>query len=174
MKFNLIVTCSRYAEFNTARELENLLYLIGDKEGSAWESNIAGLVFGHTKLSPYEAVKKMKDLLHEKPWEFHYIKRVIPIEYVVKTDIELIKREALKLASKIPSDSTYKIAVEKRHTDIHTIDIINAIAPHIKVKVDLTNPKYVLLIEIVGRQTGISLLYNDREILNVQKELIKG
>jgi len=171
LRFNLIATCSRYTEFNAARELENILYLVGDKEATAWESPIAGLILARTKLEPYEAIKRMRQLLRDRPWEFHYLKRIIPVEKVVKTDLERIKEAALEIASRIPRDSTYRITVEKRHTDLHSRDIIEAIAPHINVKVDLTNPEYTLLIEIVGAQTGISLLHGDRTILNVQKEL---
>jgi len=174
MKFNLIATCSRYMEFNAARELENILYLIGDKEGTAWESPVAGLIFGRTNLDPYDAISKIRELLKEKPWEFHYIKRIIPVELVVRTDLEKIKEAALKLAERIPKTATYRISIEKRHTDLHSRDLIDAIAPNINVKVDLTNPEYTLLIEIVGRQTGISLLSRDKSILNVQKELVEG
>lgn len=172
-KFNIIATCSRYTEFNAARELENILYLIGDKEPVAWESKVAGLILAKTNLDPHDAIIRMKKLLQERPWEFHYLKRVIPIDRVTKTNLEAIKEVALKLAENIPKDSTYRITIEKRHTDLHSRDIIDHIAPNINLKVDLENPRYILLIEIIGAQTGISLLKGKNEILNIQKELIR-
>ncbi len=173
MKFNLIATCNRFMEFNAARELENILYMIGDEEASAWESKVSGLILAKTSFNPHKAINKMRQLLREKPWEFHYLKRIIPIDRVVKTDLEAIKEVSLQLAKNIPSNSTYRITVEKRYTQLHRREIINYIAPHINVKVDLENPQYILLIEIVGNQTGISLLKSKEEILNVQKELTK-
>lgn len=172
MKFNLIGTCSRFMEFNAARELENILYLIGDKEARAWESKIAGVILGLTTKEPYSAIHELRGLLSEKPWEFHYIRRIIPIEYVVRTELDEIYKYAIALAERIPPESTYRITVEKRHTDLHTMDIISAIAKDIDVKVDLSNPDWIILIEVVGPHTGLSLLQGEKGLLNVMRELI--
>jgi tRNA acetyltransferase TAN1 len=51
--------------------------------------------------------------------------------------------------------------IEKRHTNLKKIDIINEIAPSISRKVNLTNPCWTLLIEIIGKYTGVAVIKND-------------
>jgi tRNA acetyltransferase TAN1 len=48
--------------------------------------------------------------------------------------------------------------VEKRFTSIHSRDIIEAVATNVKNKVDLEKPDKVLLIEVLGGFTGVSLV----------------
>jgi tRNA acetyltransferase TAN1 len=52
---------------------------------------------------------------------------------------------------------------------LHSQDLIAAVASDIKQKVDLKNPDWVLLIEVLGGFTGLSLL-RPNEILAVVKE----
>jgi tRNA acetyltransferase TAN1 len=98
--------------------------------------------------------KKIKDV----PWEIRYLLRFIPVEKVVLTDILQIKEISQSLMKKIPSNTTFKIMIEKRHTNIKKMDIINEIAPLISTKVDLVNPLWILLIEILGKYSGVSVL----------------
>ena len=78
-------------------------------------------------------------------------------------EIENIKNALVKLVedSQIPIDEPIKILVEKRHTPQKKMDIIDAVGPHIKLPVDLTNPKWILLVEIIGKYSGISVLPQD-------------
>ena len=84
-------------------------------------------------------------------------------------DLNEIKRVANELASKIPENQTYRVTVEKRFTNLHSDEIITAAASDIKAKVDLHKPDYILLIEVLGGFTGISLL-KPSDILGVVKE----
>jgi len=59
--------------------------------------------------------------------------------------------------------------VEKRFTTTHSKEIIEKVAAIIKRKVDLSNPDKVVLIEVVGAFTGVSVL-NPQDIVSVQKE----
>jgi tRNA acetyltransferase TAN1 len=72
-----------------------------------------------------------------------------------------IKDISIELMKKIPTDGSLKIQIEKRHTNLKQLDIINEIAPFISTKVDLTNPSWILLIEIIGKYTGISVIKNE-------------
>jgi tRNA acetyltransferase TAN1 len=171
MEFNMIVTCGRFMEFNAMRELENIFYLIGDEDAKFRESRVKGIIFVNTNLDPHEAIGKIRLLIEDRPWEFRFTKRYIPVDRVVNSSLERIREAALDLAVGIPKGSSYRITVEKRHSDLHTMDLIGAIAPSIDRKVSLKNPDYVLLIEIVGEVAGLSLIKPD-EIISVEKELI--
>jgi tRNA acetyltransferase TAN1 len=77
---------------------------------------------------------------------------------VVHTELGKIKEAAKKLALKMQSDDTFRITVERRHTLLGSSDIIAAIAKEIDNKVDLEDPEWVILVEIIGGLTGVSVL----------------
>jgi tRNA acetyltransferase TAN1 len=98
--------------------------------------------------------------VQEEPWRIRYILRCIPIEDVVNTRIEEISASCVRLArAKIGMHESFRITVEKRFaSDIHSMDIIRAVAQHIDRKVDLKHYDWNILIEIVGDKSGISVL----------------
>jgi tRNA acetyltransferase TAN1 len=93
----------------------------------------------------------------------------LPIERVVPTDLEEIKRVTAELAARIGENETFRVTVEKRFTGLHSKDLIEAAASDIKRKADLENPDRILLIEVLGALTGVSLLKTS-DILAVVKE----
>jgi len=76
---------------------------------------------------------------------------------------------ALELAARIGENETFRVTVEKRFTTLHTNDIITAVATDIHRKANMKNPDKILLIEILGAFTGISLV-KPSEIISVMKE----
>ena len=150
-----------------------LLYLLKDELGDpapvADRTGIRGLVAAKSSFNPCEIIEKFRALLQERPYEFRYALRIIPIEKVVPTDIDKIKSTATELAANIRENETFRVTVEKRFTSIHTRELIEAVATNIDRKVDLENPDKILLIEVVGGLTGISLI-QPKDILAVIKE----
>ncbi len=112
-------------------------------------------------MDPVKFIFYLREKLKDVPWEIRYLLRFLPIEKVVLTDILEIKEISIELMKKIPFDDSFKILIEKRHTNLKKINIINEIAPFISRKVDLTNPCWILLIEIIGKYTGVSVINND-------------
>ncbi len=167
--FNLLATTYRGFERKACFELEYLLGKLGDTDVGINRSGIAGLVAAKTVLDPFEVVKKMREILHDRPYELRYILRLIPIEKVVHTDLSDITNAARELGLRIGEKETFRITVEKRFTAMSKLEIIEAVAESIKRKVDLNKPNKVLLIEIVGGLTGLSLTGSDG-ILSVLKE----
>ena len=86
-----------------------------------------------------------------------YILRVLPVEDVVPTELDAIKQAAKDLSVKIGNGS-FRITVEKRHSSLKSVEVIKAIASEIESKVDLENPDWVILVEIIEGQTGLSVL----------------
>ncbi len=149
-------------------ELTFLLKEAGDPEAKVDKTGIRGLVVAKTALDPVEAVEKFRALLQERPFEFRYSLRIIPIEKVVHTELEEIKSAALELTAKLKENETFRVTVEKRFTSIHSHDIIEAVATNVKNKVDLDRPDKVLLLEVLGGYTGLSLL-KPTDLLSVLK-----
>lgn len=169
-EFNLIVTCQRNRESVAIHELESIFFLLGDPEACFEKSVVKGLILGYTKLDIHNLYKSLVDLIRERPFDFRNTKRYIPIDVVVDSELGLIRDAALRLSKKIPPDATYKISIEKRFTELASREIIDVIAPHIDRKVSLEEPDYILLVEIVGRRAGVSLV-RPFEIVSVDKIL---
>jgi len=170
--FNLLATTSRGNERPMCNELHFLLTEeLGDAEAQVSKTKVRGLIVGKTTLDPCLVIEKFRVILKERPYEFRYAMRFLPIERVVPTDLEEIKRATQEFASKIGEGETFRVTVEKRFTDLHSKDIIEAAAGDIKRKADLEDPDRILLIEVLGGLTGISLL-KPSDILGVIKEKI--
>jgi tRNA acetyltransferase TAN1 len=169
--FNLLATTSRGNESHARLELLNLLEQIGDPASTVGRTGISGVLVAKTALDPFVAIEKFRSILHERPYEFRYILRVIPIERVVHTDLDQIQLTVTELASKIEETETFRVTVEKRFTGTSSKDIIEAVAAKINRKVNLARPDKILLIEVLGGVTGVSLTKPD-EILSVLKEKV--
>lgn len=167
--FNLLATTSRGNEGDVCSELWYLLNEVGDSAPTVDKTGVSGLIAVKTAIDPFEAVDKFREVLRERPYEFRYTLRIIPIEKVVRTDLEEIQRVATDFGSRIGEEETFRVTVEKRFTEVATQDIIEAAAANIEGRVDLNKPDKILLIEVVGGLTGMSLIRPD-DILSVMKE----
>jgi len=170
--FNLIATSDRGLESKACSELWMLLRAVGDKEPVVDRSPVRGLILARTSLDPAEAVSLLRDELHGHPGDFQVLLRVLPVEVIVPTELEVIKESAQRLASKIGADESFRITVEKRRTGLRSREVIDAVAAGIDRKVDLEQYDWNVLIEIIGRRTGISAV-RPEAVLNIQKEKAK-
>lgn len=168
--FNLLASTSRGNERPMCNEL---LYLLkeelGDNEVVVGKTGVRGLVAAKTTMNPVQVIEKFREILKERPYEFRFALRIIPIQQVLPTDLEQIKNAANELAKKIGEKESYRVTIEKRFTSLHSQEFIAAAASDIKRKVDLKNPDWVMLIEVLGGFTGLSLL-KPNEILAVVRE----
>lgn len=165
---NLIVTCARHFEPETEEELRDILEEFGDADIKISITNMSGILTAKTKLDPVAVVRKIKEMILDQPWSIRYCLRIIPIQEVIKTEIEEIEKSTVKLAGQILDGETYRISVEKRSSNVSSQEIITKIAGKIKNKVSLEFPDKILLIEILGNKTGISVLKKE-DVLSVEK-----
>ena len=165
---NLIITCARHLEEDTGEELRDILDELGDSEIEVSISDMSGILTAQTKLDPIEVVKKMKEMLLDQPWSIRYCLRIIPIQKVIETKIEAIEMAISNISNQILDGETYRILIEKRNSDISSKEIITKIAHEIKNKVSLDFPDKIILIEILGGMTGISIL-KEADILSIEK-----
>jgi len=165
---NLIVTCARHLEGETENELIDILDELGDSDVTISVSSMSGIITVQTKLDPIEVVRKMKEMLLDEPWSIRYCLRVIPVQKIVETNIEKIEKTISSISNQIEEKESYRILIEKRNSDISSKEIITKIANNIKNKVSLDFPDKVILIEILGIVTGISILKKS-DILSLEK-----
>jgi len=169
--FNLLATTSRGNERDACSELSYLLGEIGDSAPNVEKTGVSGLIAANTAFNPFLVIEKLRKILHQRPYEFRYTLRIIPIEKVVRTDLGEIQRVATELSSKIGGNETFRVTVEKRFTAMPSRSIIEEVAANIERKVDLSKPDKILLIEIVGGLTGISVIKPD-DIISIMKEKV--
>lgn len=167
--FNLLATTEIYSQSEGCSELWMLLRAVGDEEPAVDRSPVRGLVTARTTLDPVEAVGRLRGELHERPEFFRVLLRVIPVEKVVQTSLDEIVEATGALAERISSDESYRITLEKRRTGLRSREVIDAVAGGINRRVNLEEPNWVVLIEVVGRLTGVSVI-RPEGLLNVQKE----
>jgi len=169
--FNLLVTTARGNEEEASSEIWYLLGEIGDTAAKVDKTGISGVIAAKTAFEPLEVIEKLRVLLKERPYEFRYSFRIIPVEKVVRTDLGEIQKAVTELAAKIKKNETFRITVEKRFTTTSTKDLIEAAATNIERKVDLNKPDKVILVEVVGGLSGVSVI-KPTDILQIARERI--
>jgi tRNA acetyltransferase TAN1 len=167
--FNLLISTSRGCENDACSEFWYLLREIGDKHPVVEKSDISGLIVAKTFMDPFKVIEDLRKMLKERSCEFRYTLKVILIEVVVRSRIEEMKDACLKLSVKILENETFRITVEKRHSSLSTKEIIETVAEEINRKVDLENPDWIVIVEVLGGLTGVSVI-RPKNLLSVVKE----
>ncbi len=165
---NLIITCARHLESETKDELRKFLTEFGDPDPKISISEMSGILTVETKLEPIEVVRRIKEILLDEPWSIRYCLRIIPIQKFIESEIDEIEKAVVDIAKKICEGETYRISIEKRNSNLSSQEIISKIANKIKNKVSLEFPDKVVLVEILGNKTGISILKKS-DVLSVEK-----
>ena len=169
----MVIDSGNSGTLSPLQMISEILYLLkeqlGDDSAVASKTGVRGLIAAKTSLDPCEVIGKFRSILQERPYEFRYALRIIPVEKVVRTDLEEIKSASATIAAGIGENETFRVTVEKRFTSLHAQDFIEAVATGIQRKVNLSNPDRILLVEVVGAWTGLSLL-KPSDILAVPKE----
>jgi len=165
---NLIITCARHLEPETKEEIDKLLTDFGDTESQIVITNMSGILTVKTKLDPVEVVRKISKIIEDEPWSVRYCLRIIPIQKLTKTSVDEIEKSVDDIINQIKKEESYRISIEKRNSSISSQELITKIANKIKNKVSLENPDKIIQIEILGGNTGISILRRG-EILSVEK-----
>ena len=165
---NLLVTCARNLEPETKNEIGKILDEIGDQESEVLNVGMRGILMVNTSIEPSKIIDWVKDKVVEEPWLIRYCLRMIPIQSVTETDMSKITKDVIKLKDVIQQNDSYRITIEKRNTDMSSTEIITEIAKIFPNKVSLNQPDWIVLIEILGNKTGISIL-KENEIFSLDK-----
>ena len=160
-RFNLIVSTYRFREEDAQDEILNMLNIFGDPEAESEIAEVKGLILVQTSLDPIAVVDDLKKLVASEPWQLRYILRVLPVQVVIPTRVDAISEVARELSRKIGND-TFRVTVEKRHNSLSSVQIVNAIANEISNKVNLDDPDWVILVQVLGGLTGLSVLRPDQ------------
>lgn len=171
MNFNLLVTTFRNREDDAFDEILQLLDVIGDKDPSIEVSSVSGIILVDTILDPFQFVEECKEMIRKEPWKFRYVLRIIPLEMNCKAELTEIHDIVNQLCRKIDEQETYRVLIEKRHSRLHSNEIISTVTSKLKMKVNLDNPNWIILIQIVKMVAGISILRPNQIFSSVKEKI---
>jgi tRNA acetyltransferase TAN1 len=171
MNFNLLVTTSRYREDEAFDEILELLDVLGDNDPSIEVSSVSGIILVDTVLNPFQFVEDCKEMVRKDPWKFRYVLRVIPLEMNCKAELTEIHHIVNQLSRKIDAQETYRVLIEKRHSRLHSSEIISTVTSKLKMKVNLDSPNWIILIQIVKMVAGISILRPSQIFSSVKEKI---
>ncbi|MFX0009491.1 MAG: THUMP domain-containing protein [Candidatus Hermodarchaeota archaeon] len=169
--FNLLVSTSRFNEVNAKAELWFTLLICGDSYPVISGVKYPGLITAATNIENKEVIKKIKNLLVKDPNFFQFILKIIPIDYVCETNIQIIK-DIVENYYPLYLDKTNSFKIElnrRKNENIERDVIIESVAKNIVNRVDLDNPDIILRIELLGNICGISFLRPD-EIIKISNK----
>ena len=166
---NLIITCQRNLEDPTILEVKNMLERFGDVDAIIEKTVFSGIIQVQTSLDNIKVLDDFRELIDDEPWLIKYCSRIIPIQAECESKLDEITSKAIELSHVMKKDQTYRITIEKRHSSLHTKDIISNIADSISNKVSLKNSDWEIIVQILRDKTGISVIPPDT-ILSVDRQ----
>jgi len=166
---NLLITCQRNLEEQTIDEISNFLDKFGDSNPKISKTEFSGIIQVDTSIDTIEVITKIRKQISEEPWLIRFCSRLIPIQKECKSNLNLIRNEIAKMISCINNDQTYRITIEKRNSQMKSQEIISHVADLIPNKVSLEHPDWEIVIQIMGKITGIGIVPKN-SILSVNRE----
>jgi|TARA_B100001750_G_scaffold247293_1_gene272546 tRNA acetyltransferase TAN1 len=145
-------------EQQTIDEIRKVLNEFNDPNFKTFKTRYSGILKVETGLDLYELLEKIKEKIENEPWELRYCSRIIPIQKTCSTDLDLIKKNVIELIPSIRPNKTYRISIEKRDSSLIRNEIISNIASLLSNNVSLEKPDWEIIIQIIGDETGISVL----------------
>jgi tRNA(Ser,Leu) C12 N-acetylase TAN1 len=160
--------CGRFGR--AKHEILTVLRRLGDDQAQVRRSGVDGIALVHTALGGREVVRRCREL-QNADFTFEFAIKWVPVDYWCDSDLGAIR--ALlesKVRDQIAEGDTWAMQVAKhRREQYHTQDIIANLAPAIARKVDLSHPDKLLRIDMLGRQTAVSVLHAD-EVFSVRRQ----
>ncbi len=166
---NFIITCQRNLEDETIQEIQALFDEFGDSSLEVKKTKFSGIVEVSTHLEIFEVIKKIREKISEEPWSIRFCSRIIPIQKQCDSEMESIKENVKKMISCIMENQSYRITIEKRDSTLKSKEVISEIADLIPNKVSLEHSDWEIIIQIMSKITGISILPRN-SILSISKE----
>lgn len=132
------------------------------------ESEFPNVILIDLSLNPVEAVKILAN------YPTTVISKVVPIESVVRTRLDIIKEKVISLArEKLSSGDSFNLICDLRgrkhiKSKDELIDIVSEkLIEELDVIADGKDSDWVIQIEVIGENTGISILKSD-QILKIK------
>jgi tRNA acetyltransferase TAN1 len=164
---NLIVTSAKGLEARASAEFKEVALLSGIRKVTIERSAYDGILEVEVE-NPKALLQFISDFVRSEPFKVRFVMRIIPVDRVVDTKIEDIVSGVSELAANIGSEESFRITIEARDSPYTDKRLIEALADTVDRTVSLDSPDKVVLLQIFGEYTGISVLAPN-EILSITK-----
>ncbi len=156
----LLISSARHRERDASSEIYYLLNSILKLEDVYVKpTHISGLSLARMAADATETLVKLKDAVENDATYARYTTKIVPIDFLIGTDLDKIAARAAELTAEIPEGKTWRVSLRKRHTPLSRTDIIEQIAKEVThITVALENPDYCLVVEILGQRAGLCLV----------------
>ena len=159
----LLISTSRNEERSASSEIHFVLtnrLEIDESLFTVHDTRISGLITlsMNPSIDTHEVVRELMSLEDDEAYFMHCLK-IRPVDYVVQADIESVVNAIKELD--IQREGSFRITVSKRHTPLASMDLIMAVAKLFSNPVNLSNPDWEILIEIVADKLGFTVMEPD-------------
>jgi len=172
-----VVSSRRYQEKQAAREMQYVLEMSLDYDDVEVEPvyQLSGLSIAHFNRDPIEILKKIEKIIREDPDFFEYVLKLVPINYKLETNLSEIRELAEEYESRLDENDKWRILLRRRATDIPHDEFIEAAAKELDIGiVDLEDPEYIIRIEVMGKDTYMSLTKRkELSMVKMRRQLIE-
>ncbi len=139
-------------------EVHNILTKLGDQK-SDQTLMVPGIIGVSTSLKARNVVEEIREMFATEPLSLNFTLKWVPADYWCDATIDKIK-EVVKeeIKNLVLPDDQYAIDVAKHKSNLHREEIIEAVAPMLKGKVNLDYPQKILRIELFDKKASVTLL----------------
>jgi tRNA(Ser,Leu) C12 N-acetylase TAN1 len=157
-----LIVSYNWGQFSRARsEITRILNRFGDPDPWVKKTFVMGIAIVRSCLDSREVIKRCRSLWESEPQHsFEFAIKWVPADYWCATELTAMKYVIdNKIKARIEKNQTWGMQVHKRRwQQYHTIEITEFLAADINRKVDLNHPDRIVWVDIIGRETAISLL----------------
>ena len=76
-------------EVEAINEVTHILDEFGDPNAKSSRTEFSGVIKIETVMELLELIEKFRDKIENEPWELRYCSRIIPIQKICETDLNL-------------------------------------------------------------------------------------
>lgn len=161
------MTSAKGLEARASAEFKEIALLSGIRKLTIDRSAYDGIIEVDVE-DPKALLSFITDFVRSEPFKVRFILRIIPVNRVVDTKLDEVVRAVKELAPAIGQGETFRITIEARDSPYTDKELINALADAVDRKVNLDTPDKVVLLEIFGEYSGVSVI-SPHEIVSIQK-----
>lgn len=158
-----MISAPRFNETDAKAEIWFVLLLCGEKYPIISNLEYQGLITAFSNLPELEIIAKIKDILQHDPYFFKYVLKIVPVQFVCETNLDLIAKIIKQnYATYIDDHESFRITLKRRKNKLIERDVlINSVADLLENPVDLEQPDMIIRIELLGNFCGISFLESE-------------
>jgi tRNA acetyltransferase TAN1 len=161
------VTSAKGLEARASAEFKEVALLSGTRKVSIERSAYDGVLEVDVE-NPKALLSYFTDFVQSEPFKVRFVLRIIPVDKVVDTDLDQISKAVKDLSSSIGPSETFRVTIEARDSPYPDRKLIDAIADAVDRKVNLDSPDKVVLLEVFGEYTCVSVI-SPTDIVSIQK-----